>query len=87
MKALCKHSLTVTAILALAGAACSQPAVVQQAPAGNGASIASHYQRGRLVRRGDLNPIGLESFSKQEEAPIAAKDNRQLNLPGSEAQY
>jgi hypothetical protein len=43
--------------------------------------LSSHYNRGRLVRR-DLNSIGLELFSKQDEAPFGA-DNRQIAFPGS----
>jgi hypothetical protein len=44
--------------------------------------LSSHYQQGHLMRR-DLNLIGLEFFSKQEEAPVGAADNPQINPPGS----
>lgn len=44
--------------------------------------LSSHYDKGRLVRR-DLNSIGLEFFSKGEEAPIGADDSRRVELPGS----
>jgi hypothetical protein len=44
--------------------------------------LSSHYQQGHLVRR-DLNLIGLEIFSKQEEAPVGAANDPQINLPGS----
>jgi hypothetical protein len=42
----------------------------------------SHYNRGRLVRR-DLNSIGLEVFSKLEDAFLGSNDSRQIALPGS----
>jgi hypothetical protein len=42
----------------------------------------SHYNRGRLVRR-DLNSIGLEVFSKLEDASLGSNDSRQIALPGS----
>jgi hypothetical protein len=42
----------------------------------------SHYHRGRLIRR-DLNSIGLELFSKQEEAPAGDNGHRQVSLAGN----
>ncbi len=42
----------------------------------------SHYDRGRLVRR-DLNFIGLELFSKQDDVSLRGSDDRQSALPGS----
>jgi hypothetical protein len=44
--------------------------------------LLSHYSRGRLVRR-DLNSIGLELLSKEEEAALGGADTRQIALPGS----
>ncbi|MGH7927365.1 MAG: hypothetical protein ACREQV_06195, partial [Candidatus Binatia bacterium] len=42
----------------------------------------SHYDRGRLVRR-DVNAIGLELFSKQEEAPLHGSAGGHRSHPGS----
>ncbi len=42
----------------------------------------SHYNYGRLVRR-DVNSIGLEIFSKPEEASVGSNDRRQIARPGS----
>jgi len=42
----------------------------------------SHYDHGRLVRR-DLNAVGLEVFSTQDDLPHPSGDIRQISHPGN----